>query len=246
MVNLNDVKSYRQCKEKMYEAWMCIPPDKTFIVDQFHHPEVVQMLGGRQFMKAKDREKVASVNQNAANMMTQLAYAGNAKSVGEMCEGVIIQGARGDIQSIGTYRAQTQYEAYYKGKWTSDWKEIMRVKGVTVDGERCLPWIRVRYTGQRERQQFYACFIPEAQKGVLGSAFGGDYYNHAGIPHGLGDFCVFEKVGGDPAIPPEYVDTARMHIVNGLLFAERYNTAPFRNFVVQEKPPALKKPAELF
>lgn len=229
--DINDVRQYRPCRKKVYEIWVCRPPEGTIVVNKLEQPQSVQALGGRTFFTVKELHQLQAQNPAAFQRLAQMVQQGSAYRVGP--EDCVLSGTRGELWVTKFAKVCKTYQCRMDGVWSFDWqnfckkhytfqkgkdgKPVMRQDGQTY---ACLlSWTKIRAGGEKNPGTV-ACFVPATQVGQIQTAWAVLTYNAPGVEHGRGDFIVGMAS-----------DLNDRWVVNGLVFTDTYNNNGFEGQV---------------
>lgn len=242
-VNYDSPSSFKACRKKQYEIWMCKPPVGTVVINKLEQADVVRRLGGKTFFTVAD---IAAMQQKGNPMypqLAQLAQQGLIYTVKD--QDVVLSGTRGELWVTSIAKVQKTYQVSAGGQWGNNWSKATQERGATVNGQFVLPWIKIRAMGEAASGTF-ACFVPLAQKGQIRTSWAVLNFNAPGVEHGLGDFILCAKgADGRPNLSDRWV-------VNGAVFADTYNNQGWQGCLklagvdtnAPEPAPLFEKPAD--
>lgn len=206
----NNPDSYKSCSKKFYEAYVCMPPSNTVVINKLEYPEVISTLGGRSYFSISDLKHLSS---GVLNAIKTLAFQGKAYIVSPATP-FVVSGTMGELTAMNAGDLAFMYCFLQNGQPVQINQQTLTQR--LKDG--CLDWTVIRLSQKAVKGSYTACFVPKNSHGKLQKASGAvQEINGAGVDHGKGDFVVCPKLAnGKP-------DMMNREVVNGKVFAETFN-----------------------
>ena len=253
-----------KCRKKIYDAWVCMPPRETIIINKIEHSEVRSKLKQKfqsrgvidythnftKIVKPSEEiinkynkgETVASEIVEAYSLCCELVRNGKVYITSNNTPFVLC-GSIGEFSVISFGTLQNRYKLLSENGASSIGisKEVLSKK--LKNG--CLEWVRVRCVPDKE--EYYAQYIPLNNMGriqgkILENGINAlQIYNGKGVKHGKGDFLIYRLLpNGVPS--REYCS-----VVNGLVFALTFDNHGWTEEIDQNvRELTIEKPKPLF
>lgn len=238
MIDINSIESYKVCRKKKVDYWLCIPPKGTVVIQKFEQYSLLQQLkpyirgiSDSCFIQAKDFLALKQSNAQLYNFILQ-----NCDIVGKSGTNiVVICGTEGEMWTTTYDYACKHYQAFSYNTVIS-LAQAVNERAKKYGNDTVVPWMRVTSSNSN---QCFACFVPVKEKGSLMTAQGQiNNYNQLGVAHGKGDFILCESVGGKPNI-------ANRWVVNGLVFSNTYDNRGWQDYITVS-PMNIAEPVNLW
>ena len=209
-VDFRTAGNYKKCRRKQYEAYICMPPEDTVVINSLEHPEIVKQLRGRTYFTSSDVMNAKLNNPVLFNKIMALIINGQAYVVTKY-DPVVICGKLGELRTIDLNTLSRVYTFVSNGQPVPINPQTLTKKM----HNKVLDWTLVKSNPSRLEE--FACFIPKGQQDYVLSSKGiSQGININGISHGKGDFVVVPSMNGQPFLND-------MIVVNGRLFSIMYD-----------------------
>lgn len=205
--NWENPANYKPCRRKQYEAYVCMPPRGTVVIDKFVQHDAYRMMNGQAFFTVEQRSK----NTGIAQRLNQLMQSGRVMVVSDN-EPFVVVGASGEFYTCSAQVLQKKFRFLQNGQpvMINDVVLRQRMKNGVLD------WSVIRFIPD-STEILSACYVPTAMKGQIQTFTGLMSINDPSMQHGKGDFIV-APVGQNRM--PNF--TMRI-VVNGTVFADTYD-----------------------
>lgn len=198
---------YKPCRKKQYDAYVCMPPKGTVVIDKFVQHNAYRMMNGQALFTAEQCSK----NTMIAQRITQLMSQGQVSVVTEQ-EPFVVAGASGEFYTCSAQSLQKKFYFLVNNLpvQINEQTLVQRMKNGVLD------WNVVRFI-PNSAELLMACHVPTAYKGQIQTWMGIMTINDPSLQHGRGDFVVAKADAmGVPS------NTMRF-VVNGVAFADTYD-----------------------
>ena len=211
-VDFNSMSSYKNCYKKSYDAYVCMPPKKTVVLNKIKHAAVIANLGNKTYFTAEQIEDMQKTNPQGYAVIQQCIAQQKAYEVTEAMPFVIC-GVTGELSTISAAELAAMYTFLQNNQPLPINQQTLnqRLHGSYLD------WTAIKPAQRALAGQFVACFVPVNQKGQIQTARGLEQINEIGGKHGKGDFIVC------PKLPNGQPNLSYREVVNGEVFAATYN-----------------------
>lgn len=232
MVDINSAASYKPCKKKQFEVWMCRPPLGTVVVDhltQSRGSSVLKQAGVSGNIILGDVMRGWKSSGDARFGVVMQAVSSGLVSIVSKPSHLVLCGTEGQFYVSDYSFVRAQYSVFSNNNYVN-------LDAIPELATKEFNWRRVRANSDYAAKTF-ACFVPVKQSFVLGN----QVVNERGIQHGKGDFIVCSK------LPNGQPDLRNRWVVNGLVFSDTYNNTGWQECImigrqgVIEMPPSVIK-----
>lgn len=217
MVDIMNPASYKACRKKQFEVWVCRPPIHTVVVDhltQHRGSVILQNAGISENLILADVIHEWKSNGDRRFAVVRQALSNGLISVVSKPSQVVLCGTDGQYYVTEYDFVCMQYSVFSGGKYVS-LDSIPRLR------DKCFDWRRIR-ANSSYTSKTVACFVKLPQSFV----FGTQIVNESGVEHGKGDFIVCNK------LPDGQPDIRNGWVVNGLTFSDTYNNSGWQDCIV--------------
>ena len=220
---LNEVSDYMPCRKKDYRIHFCIPQNGTVVLNRFEQAATVFEAGSEYFTAAYMKSLSADAQNDflARESAGQLYIVrrnsgqqfGDYASVTEdfmesRC--VVLAGTQGEMWTISVNQLLQRYTTPEGNAPLT----VDEIKFLQANPSGVLKWRSIK--PNKALGEGLAQFIPQNQQGTVQTARGAVLeYNSPLVPHGYGDFIVYDSdPSGNPVDP---------RVVNGIVFRDTYD-----------------------
>lgn len=215
-------ESYKPCRKKFYDCYVCKPPVGTVVIDEEHHPEFAgkQVFANHKNWLSADEMK-AMQNTTAYQAVAGVAKSGVARMIND--NDFVICGVNGRLGVVTANQLCSEYTFVQDGQPVRIDSQSF-AKRSNKDGT--MDWQLIRVSAQMLQQKYAACFVPSNIKTQLTLSSGPVKLNGVKSNQSRGDFIVCPASGnGQPMLNQAFV-------VTGDIFALTYNNQGWTDCIV--------------
>lgn len=210
MIDINNIRNYKNCQKKLYTIHVCMPELNTIVVNKLEQPETLKFLKGKSFIQPHE------YNSNPALKAAISQLPANTYYITTQEQPFVLAGTLGEMWTIKPAKLASTYTFADKTPINSQTLQ-KKVKSNMLD------WTPI--TTIPNNTVTMACFVPLNQKFQVNTAWGTILNGNIGRGHGLGDFIVCAKLpNGQPNLQDRW-------IVNGNIFATTYNNRGWSSYL---------------
>lgn len=199
----NEIK---ECRKKIYEIYVCMPPIGTCVINKLEQAQVVQQCEGRTYFTVREMQQIQQQNPQMYQFLMQNAYIVSEKKRFVLC------GMGGELWCIGDNKLAKTYVFAADGGQIDPASLKQKIKDGVID------WTKVRT--REDSGTLFARFVPLGKQEVVLTSWGDRLLaNDPSVNmHGKGDFILYSSKNGQPDLSDSWV-------VNGAVFKATYNNS---------------------
>ena len=218
MFVFEDEKNYKPCKLKQYDAYVCMPPKGTIVINKLESLGGINV--GKEYFTPEEQLKF---NDSQKNMISSLINNSNALHFVSDKEPFVLAGTCGELSVISPSELAQNYNFLQSNQPVGINQQNLNQR---MTGEY-LKWTLVRL--KPSMVNYMACRVPTSIRTNIQTKFGVGSINHQGVSHGKGDFVVCNK------LPDGKPDFSTRFIVNGNVFASTFNNQGWQDSIKDTK-----------
>lgn len=218
MFVFEDEKNYKPCKLKQYDAYVCMPPKGTIVINKLESLGGINV--GKEYFTPEEQLKF---NDSQKNMISSLINNSNALHFVSDKEPFVLAGTCGELSVISPSELAQNYNFLQGNQPVGINQQNLNQR---MTGEY-LKWTLVRL--KPSMVNYMACRVPTSIHTNIQTKLGMQSINAQGVSHGKGDFVVCNK------LPNGKPDFSTRFVVNGNVFASTFNNQGWQDSIKDAK-----------
>lgn len=226
---INDIKNYKECIPKQYEAYVCAPPVGTLILNKLRYPSEYRRCTNREYYLPDELAQLKTRDADFYNHLCKAAQAGFYEEV--TTSTIVVCGVLGELYTIPISAFEKNWTFTTESK--TELENLDKILGTRSAGsEAVFDWKRVRCTNDLYKKPTLMAYFCNAESTPAGEAVVATavhpirppvVINEVGVSHGKGDFLIIDRNAVRDVNNP--LATGLVGLVNGNVFALTYNNA---------------------
>ena len=216
-VDLRQPSEFMPCQKKIYDIYVCKPPEDTVVINKLEQATLLKALGdgGKTYYTVEELRTMQAVNPDKFNYIAQCLQQGLAYRV---CaeQPYVLAGTMGEMWTISAEKLAQKYTFIRDAQQLPITPQSIQER--CINGTALMNWTLVR--SRPDNSKAFAKFIPKSMVGQIQTSWVVLTYNDPNAEHGYGDFIIAQDENGTDA-----------YVVNGLAFARTYNNKGFTDYL---------------
>lgn len=211
-------ENYKSCTRKQYDAYVCMPPVNTIVLNVFENPNSIdafRRFGNKTYFTVNDIKMLQERDIRMISLMKEEVAKGNIYVVTKE-KPFVVCGTQGEFYTMSARELASQFNFIINNQQVEINTSSLNNK--LKDG--ILDWTLIRSKAIKCKENLMACFVPLKENCIFKDVWHkyGVHINDTRLKkHGKGDFIVCKK------LPNGQLDFSKRKLVNGLIFSDTFN-----------------------
>ena len=231
--DFNNPSNYKNCALKSYEAYVCLPPYGTVVINQLKCAQIIHALGGEALLTPDLLEELGNKNQQLLQQLNGLVHSNqDGISMVSGVKPVVVCGTMGEYYTVSANEFNQRFSVVIGNTVTTLSVLCQSGKINHYNNQYISSWLRIKSKSNGSSDRV-ACFVPLSKKFQIVQQGVVVVGNIQGVKHGKGDFVVCQK------LPNGQPNFATRQIVNGNVFASTYNNQGWTDCIDLKQIPVI-------